>query len=75
MNRWPVQDAKARFSELLAICAAEGLEPDNWRHRTAEARKFINVWNALAALEADLFKTASDAALDGVKNGGKGGKT
>lgn len=58
-----------------AICAAEGLEPDNWRHRTAEARKFINVWNALAALEADLFKTASDAALDGVKNGGKGGKT
>jgi hypothetical protein len=24
MNTWPVQDAKARFSELLDVCANEG---------------------------------------------------
>ncbi|OYW89019.1 MAG: hypothetical protein B7Z20_01180, partial [Sphingobium sp. 32-64-5] len=24
MKSWPVQDAKARFSELLAACAAQG---------------------------------------------------
>lgn len=52
MNAWPVQDAKARFSELLDACVADGpqivtrrgvetavLAPiEEWRRLTAAAR-------------------------------------
>ena len=52
MKRWPVQDAKARFSEMLVACEREGpqivtkrgveaavLAPiGEWRRLTAQAR-------------------------------------
>lgn len=52
MKSWPVQDAKARFSELLEICIAEGpqlvtkrgaaaavlVAADEWRRLQASAR-------------------------------------
>lgn len=52
MKTWPVQDAKARFSEFLETCLAEGpqlvtrrgaeaavlVSIDQWRHLQAQAR-------------------------------------
>lgn len=52
MQAWPVQDAKARFSEFLETCLAEGpqmvtkrgteaavlMPVDEWRRLTAAAR-------------------------------------
>ena len=52
MHTWPVQDAKARFSELLDTCMVEGIQVitkrgteaavlvpvDEWRRLTAAAR-------------------------------------
>ncbi|MEQ9643683.1 MAG: type II toxin-antitoxin system Phd/YefM family antitoxin [Alphaproteobacteria bacterium] len=52
MRRWPVQDAKARFSELLESCATDGpqivtkrgietavlLPVEEWHRLTAAAR-------------------------------------
>jgi antitoxin Phd len=52
MNAWPVQDAKARFSEFLEACIAEGpqvvtkrgvetavlVQVDEWRRLEAAAR-------------------------------------
>ena len=49
MNTWPVQDAKARFSEFLDACLAEG--PQMVTRRGAEAAVLIPVqeWRRLQA--------------------------
>ncbi|OYY95606.1 MAG: prevent-host-death protein [Hydrogenophilales bacterium 28-61-23] len=49
MQTWPVQDAKARFSEFLAACIAEG--PQMVTKRGAEAAVLIPVedWRRLQA--------------------------
>jgi prevent-host-death family protein len=39
MKRWPVQDAKARFSALLKTCLREG--PQLVTHRGAEAAVLV----------------------------------
>lgn len=39
MRRWPVQDAKARFSELLDTCLAEG--PQMVTRRGADAAMLV----------------------------------
>ncbi len=41
MHRWPVQDAKARFSEFLDACLAEG--PQMVTRRGAEAAVLVPV--------------------------------
>jgi antitoxin Phd len=47
MNIWPVQDAKARFSEFLDACLAEG--PQMVTRRGAEAAVLVPVaeWKRL----------------------------
>ncbi len=47
MNVWPVQDAKARFSELLDACVSEG--PQMVTRRGAEAAVLVPIaeWKRL----------------------------
>ena len=49
MKTWPVQDAKARFSEFLEACIAEG--PQMVTRRGAEAAVLVPVeeWRRLQA--------------------------
>jgi antitoxin Phd len=49
MSNWPVQDAKARFSEFLDACLAEG--PQLVTRRGAEAAVLVPVdeWRRLQA--------------------------
>lgn len=49
MHSWPVQDAKARFSEFLEACLAEG--PQMVTKRGAEAAVLVPVeqWRRLQA--------------------------
>lgn len=49
MHTWPVQDAKARFSEFLDACLAEG--PQMVTRRGAEAAVLVPVqeWRRLQA--------------------------
>jgi antitoxin Phd len=56
MKSWPAQDAKARFSEVLAACDAEG--PQLVTKRGAEAAVLvpINAWRKLSASIAPSLK-------------------
>ncbi len=49
MHVWPVQDAKARFSELLDACVSEG--PQMVTRRGAETAVLVPIdeWNRLQA--------------------------
>ena len=49
MNAWPVQDAKARFSEFLQTCLSDG--PQMVTKRGAEAAVLISVaeWRRIQA--------------------------
>lgn len=49
MKAWPVQDAKARFSEMLDACVAEG--PQLVTKRGAEAAVLVDVdeWRRIEA--------------------------
>ena len=49
MKAWPVQDAKARFSELLEACIAEG--PQIVTKRGAETAVLVSMaeWQRLAS--------------------------
>ena len=49
MRAWPVQDAKARFSEFLATCTAQG--PQMVTKRGAEAAVLVPVaeWRRMQA--------------------------
>lgn len=51
MNTWPVQDAKARFSELLDSCLEEG--PQMVSRRGCDTAVLISVeeWNRLNAVK------------------------
>ena len=56
MNNWPVQDAKARFSEFLEACIAEG--PQMVTKRGAEAAVLVPVeqWRRLEAAARPTLK-------------------
>lgn len=64
MDAWPVQDAKARFSELLDRCLAEG--PQLVTRRGADAAVLVPVgeWRRLCAAARPSLKELllSDAA-------------
>ncbi|NDI84119.1 type II toxin-antitoxin system Phd/YefM family antitoxin [Undibacterium crateris] len=64
MHTWPVQDAKARFSELLECCLAEG--PQIVTKRGAEAAVLVSVeeWRRLQTAARPSLKQLllSDAA-------------
>ena len=68
MHAWPVQDAKARFSELLGACLSEG--PQIVSKRGAETAVLINIneWRRLQqaakpSLKELLLSTHSRAEL------------
>lgn len=56
MEAWPVQDAKARFSEFLGRCLSEG--PQVVTKRGAEAAVLVSVdeWRRLQAAARPLLK-------------------
>ncbi|HZP87355.1 MAG TPA: type II toxin-antitoxin system Phd/YefM family antitoxin [Burkholderiales bacterium] len=56
MHVWPVQDAKARFSELLETCLSEG--PQVVTKRGAEAAVLVPIdqWRRLQAAAKPSFK-------------------
>lgn len=64
MQTWPVQDAKARFSEFLEACIAEG--PQMVTRRGAEAAVLVPVdeWRRLQSAARPSLKELllSDAA-------------
>ncbi|WP_374593853.1 type II toxin-antitoxin system Phd/YefM family antitoxin [Aquabacterium sp.] len=64
MHSWPVQDAKARFSEFLEACLAEG--PQMVTKRGAEAAVLVPVheWRRLQSAARPSLKQLllSDAA-------------
>ena len=64
MDAWPVQDAKARFSEFLERCLAEG--PQMVTRRGAQAAVLVSVdeWRRLQAAARPSLKQLlmSDAA-------------
>jgi prevent-host-death family protein len=64
MDAWPVQDAKARFSELLERCLVQG--PQMVTRRGAEAAVLVPVeqWRRLQAAARPTLKQLllSDAA-------------
>lgn len=56
MHTWPVQDAKARFSEFLEACLAEG--PQMVTKRGAEAAVLVPVeqWRRMQAVAQPSLK-------------------
>jgi prevent-host-death family protein len=56
MDAWPVQDAKARFSEFLEACLSEG--PQLVTRRGAEAAVLVRVdeWRRLQAAARPTLK-------------------
>ena len=48
MNAWPVQDAKARFSELLDACVKEGPQLVTWRGTDTAVLVPITEWKRLS---------------------------
>lgn len=56
MRTWPVQDAKARFSELLNACEREGAQLVTKRGAEAAVLVPIEEWRRLAALARPSLK-------------------
>ncbi|WP_076997336.1 type II toxin-antitoxin system Phd/YefM family antitoxin [Variovorax sp. KK3] len=56
MNTWPIQDAKARFSEFLEACLSEG--PQMVTKRGTEAAVLVPVeeWRRLSATARPTLK-------------------
>jgi prevent-host-death family protein len=57
MNAWPVQDAKARFSELLDACVSEG--PQVVTRRGAETAVLVPIaeWKRLSSAARPSLKS------------------
>jgi antitoxin Phd len=49
MSTWPVQDAKARFSEFLEACIAEGPQIVTKRGKEAAVLVPVEEWRRLSA--------------------------
>ncbi len=52
MQQWPVQDAKARFSEFLEICLAQGPQMVTKRGHEAAVLVPLREWQRLQAIAA-----------------------
>lgn len=61
MSTWPVQDAKARFSELLDQSISEGPQLVTRRGEAAAVLVSMTEWNAL---QARAHLTLKDVLLD-----------
>ena len=58
MHTWPVQDAKARFSELLETCSSEGPQVVTKHGKAAAVLVPIRQWDALQATGKPSLKEA-----------------
>ncbi|MEN2790227.1 type II toxin-antitoxin system Phd/YefM family antitoxin [Sphingomonas oligophenolica] len=56
MRHWPVQDAKARFSEMLDACAAEGAQLVTKRGVEAAVLVPVDEWKRLNARSRPTLK-------------------
>jgi antitoxin Phd len=56
LKSWPVQDAKARFSEMLVACEREGAQIVTKRGVEAAALVPIDEWRRLSARAAPSLK-------------------
>jgi antitoxin Phd len=56
MQTWPVQDAKARFSELLEICRSEGPQMVTKRGAAAAVLVSAEEWSRLQSLTRPSLK-------------------
>ncbi len=74
MRRWPVQDAKAKFSEFLDACLTDG--PQTVTRRGVEAAVLVSIeqWRSLGASASPSLKNLllegrprEDIALPGRK--------
>jgi len=54
MHTWPVQDAKARFSELLDACLTEGPQMVTRRGTEAAVLIPVNEWRRLSSTRPSL---------------------
>jgi antitoxin Phd len=54
---WPVQDAKARFSELLDLCVSEGAQMVTKRGREAAVLVPVEEWRKLTAKRGRSLKS------------------
>ena len=74
MNTWPVQDAKARFSELLDACVSEG--PQVVTRRGTETAVLVPIaeWKRLQATARPTLKQLllSDEARSALTLPGRG---
>jgi prevent-host-death family protein len=57
MHAWPIQDAKARFSELVETCLAEGPQVVTKRGTAAAVLVPIDEWRRLQAAARPSIKT------------------
>jgi len=57
MNSWPVQDAKARFSELLDAALAEGPQVVSRRGTDAAVLVSLDEWQRLQAAARPTLKS------------------
>ena len=69
MSRWPVQDAKARFSEMLEICLQQGPQIVSKRGVDTAVLVPIDQWQRLQAARPPLMP-----AWQGVKRRKSGGQ-
>lgn len=63
MDAWPVQDAKARFSEMLDKCLREGPQPITRRGVKAAVLVSAEDWDSIAAQCQPDFKSWLTADL------------
>jgi len=56
MNIWPVQEAKARFSEFLNACVADGPQVVTRRGAQAAVLVPITQWNEMQAMARPTLK-------------------
>ena len=67
MHTWSVQDAKARFSELLETCMSEGIQVITKRGTQAAVLVPVDEWLRLNALAKPSLKSlllSDDARVD-----------
>jgi antitoxin Phd len=76
VKSWPVQDAKARFSEMLETCLKEG--PQMITQRGADAAVLVSVkeWQSLKrsakpTLKELLLANGARGELDALERGGR----
>ncbi len=64
MQTWPIQDAKARFSEFLETCLAQGPQMVTKRGSEAAVLVAVDEWRRLQAAARPSLKGPSSFRVD-----------